>query len=228
MKQFISFTNDQPLTYAFEHQEYRNKAREKAFGTPVYFVPSTNTLDEVGCGGAYYKYGYPSVKGQGRLGNCTWYVIARLQETTGQIHKELVGNANLFFNKYKGRKDNEGYIGNLIQKGDVLVYADSDVGHVNFVEDIIGDKIIISESAYSNNKLYEDKTCIVYEIDKSKFVCGQKITLRPKSPYTETLIGVIHTGDVFDKEKVDYQKLYENTIKELQQVKKTIDKILEK
>lgn len=215
---FTPILEDKPLQYAYDRALcYRNVARESKWGTPVYFVPSTNVYDEIGMGGPYYKYGKPSKKGQGKNGNCTWWVTGRYHETSGIVLKECIGNGCDFLKKYKGRKDDEGYIGDTIQKGDILVYSDSDVGHVNFVEDVKGNTLYISESAYSSKSIYEDKACITYTLDKTKMIVGNKITLRPKLPYTEKLLGVMHTGDAFGED---------GTVKELKaQVKELTDKI---
>lgn len=213
---FKSLLEDQPLQYAYDRPTfYRNAARENKWGTPVYFVPSTNAYDQLGTAGPYYVYGKPCRPGQGVKGNCTWWCIARYHQVSGIILKECIGDANGFIKKYNGRKDSSGYIGDTIQKGDILVYGDSDVGHVNFVEDVKGNTLYISESAYSNKSIYENKACITYTMDKTKYVVGSVVTLRPKMPYTEKVLGVIHTGDVFGTE---------GTIKELkQQIKELTD-----
>lgn len=209
MKDFVSILVDQPIQYAYDRPEfYRNKAREDKWGKPVYFAPSTNGYDVLGTAGPNYSYGKPCKIGQGYNGNCTWWNISRYHETSGIILKECIGDAQDFLKKYKGRKSEQGYVGDKIQKGDMLVYGDSDVGHVNFVEDVKGNTLYISESAYSKKEIYKGKACITYTLDKSKMIVGNKITLRPQVPYTEVLLGVMHTGDVFDKD---------NTLQELKQ-----------
>lgn len=215
---FTPILEDKPLQYAYDRALcYRNVARESKWGKPVYFVPSTNVYDEVGMGGPYYVYGKPSKKGQGKKGNCSWWVVGRYHEVSGIILKECIGNADGFLKKYKGRKSDTGYIGDKIQKGDIIVFSDSDVGHVIFVEDVKGNTLYISESAYSSKSIYEDKACITYTLDKTKFVVGSVVTLRPKLPYTEKVLGVMHTGDVFTDDA---------TIKELkQQVKELTNTI---
>lgn len=217
---FTSIYEDQPLDFAKDRPTfYRNIARENKWGSPVYFVPSTNVYDQVGTGGANYVYGKPWRLGQGMNGNCTWWCIGRYHETSGIILKECIGDADDFLKKYKGRKDDEGYIGDTIQKGDILVYGDSDVGHVHFVEDVKGNTLYISESAYSKKSIYENKACITYTMDKTKYIVGNIVTLRPKLPYTEKVLGVMHTGDVFGDDA---------TIKELKkQIKELTDKMNE-
>lgn len=214
MKDFVSIYEDQLIEFAFVNASYfRNKAREAKWGVPVYFAPSTNGYDVLGTAGSNYVYGKPCKIGQGYNGNCTWWCIARYHMVSGIVLKECIGDAQYFLKKYKGRKSDNGYVGDKIQKGDILVYGDSDAGHVNFVEDVKGNTLYISESAYSKKEIYKGKACITYTLDKTKMVVGNKISLRPQVPYTEKLLGVIHTGDVFDKD---------STLQELKQENKTL------
>lgn len=220
MKDFVSILQDQPLQYAYDRPSfYRNKAREDKWGTPVYFAPSTNIYDQLGTAGPYYVYGKPCKIGQGYKGNCTWWCISRYHEVSGIILKECIGDAQDFLKKYKGRKSSEGYVGDKIQKGDILVFKDSDYGHVVFVEDVNGNTLHISESAYSKKSIYEGKACITYTLDKNKLIVGNKVTLRPQLPFSEYLVGVMHTGDVFDKD---------STLQELKQENKALKERLAK
>lgn len=213
MKPFEPILEDQPLSYAYNHPTYRNKARENAWGAPVYFTPSTWKYDQGGQSGPGYRYGYPcpdvkdtakwdevwyedGKKKYRRYGNCTWWVTGRIEEITGAVITECIGDAFKSYEKYKGRKENKGFIGDKIQPGDFLVYKDDSSGHVNLVETTDDEYIYISESAYSTNKLYKGMACITYKLKKSDMVCGNTLTLRPKSPYKEVLYGVCHTGDL--------------------------------
>ena len=230
MKTFEPILEDKPIEYAYNLPKiFRNTAREKAFGSPVYFFPPNYTLEQFGCGGYHYQYGYPYDIKRGYKGNCTYWFGCRYLEVSGITLKEVIDSAKNIFKNYKGRKDgglNSGmYIGETIQKGDGLVFADNlentGDGHIVFVEDVEGNTLHISESAYSQKSVYEGKACIVYTLDKNKMVCGKSITLRPQLPYSEYLIGVIHTGDVFDKEK-DYKALYEEAQNKLNKIKEIL------
>lgn len=137
---------------------------------------------------------------------------------SGIILKEVIGDAFKTYDKYKGRKDggnfNGQYIGDTIQKGDMLIFAESiskpGSGHIVFVET---DELNVSEGGYSRNKAYKDKACVTYKLDRSIMYTGRSISLRPQSPYSEILYGVIHTGDVFDKEEVIIKPVEKDTTK---------------
>lgn len=201
---FKPLTESQPLSYATNRAAYyRNAAREKKWGSPVYFVPANNGYDVTGQAGPGYKYGYSYNVNNGMYGNCTWWVMGRCHEANGIILNECIGDASGFYSKYRGSKDggsysNGKYFGDTIRPGDILVWADSNtklgVGHVTFVENVIDNTLIISESGYSKNTSYKGMACVVYTLDKTKFKCGAAIKLRPQSPYTEYAYGVIHTG----------------------------------
>ena len=195
---------DQPLSYAEQRpQFFRNIAREKAWGLPVYFVPADLALDYYGQPGPGYETGKPYNISQGKYGNCTWWIVGRCHEVTGHILTECIGDADDMFRKYSGRKDGGNFngvsIGNKVLPGDILIWADntelSGPGHVNFVEDVDNEYVYISESGYSKNELYKEKACITYKLKLSDLITGRRVTLRPKSPYSELFYGVIHTSD---------------------------------
>lgn len=218
---FIPLLESQPLSYAYNRPQYfRNKAREDAWGSPVYFVPSTNIFDEVGQAGPGYEYGKPYNVDQGMYGNCTWWVMGRCHEVSGIILKECVGDASGFYAKYSGKKDGGSltsgvYFGDTIKAGDIIVFADSTsklgTGHVIFVEKVDGNTLTVSESGYSHNASYKGMACLVYTLDKTKFKCGASISLRPQSPYSEIIYGVIHTGP----EKIEFDYVLSGNYKEV-------------
>lgn len=238
---FEPILNDLPISFAYERPQYfRNKAREDRWGTPVYFFPSTNKFDELGCGGYYYQYGYNANAKKGYLSNCTYVQGCFYHMRSGIILKELLGSAFTVFGRYKGRKTGgnfEGqYLGDVIQQGDMLIFADIDKngkpningdGHIVSVEDTTND-VPIMEGAYSMKPCYEGKACITYTIKKSDLYTGKKIVLRSNTPYpfSSILYGVIHTGDVFDKEeKETYEELYYDTLAKLTVVEDKLNKI---
>lgn len=231
MKTFEPILNDMPISFAEQNKDYfRNKAREKAFGSPVYFFPPNYTLEQYGCGGYHYEYGYPYELKRGYKGNCTYWCGCRYLQVSNILLKEVIGRAVDTYDKYTERKDGGNFngqnIGATIQKGDMLVFADNlqkqGDGHIVFVEDVNGYIANISESAYSQKSVYEGKACITYTLDTRDLVCGRTITLRPQMPYNEILYGVIHTGDVFDK-----QEPSKDVSKNLKQINKLAKEIVD-
>lgn len=228
---FAPILEDKDISYAFSRPAiFRNAPRELKWGAPVYFYPPNYSLNQTGCGGYEYLYGHPYKKGQAYKGNCTYWALCRYLEVSNISLTELIGNAIQMFPKYTGRKSggNFGgeYLGNKVQKGDMLIFADDlklkQAGHVVFVEDVEGQTLHISESAYSKKSIYEDKACIVYDINKELLSCGATITLRPKMPYNEYFYGIIHTGDVFTQEE-DYKQKYEIAQSKLDRIEAIIN-----
>lgn len=204
MNKFIPFKEDVPLSYAYEHAEYyRNKPREIACGGTVYFFPPNQPVGQFGEPGPGYAQNKPYNENQGNYGNCTWYYLARVYETTGIILFKKSIDAFKIYSEYNGRRDGGNFNGqnlfDTIQVGDGLIYADSKskpgLGHVNYVEAKYTDHITVSESGASRNAQYKNKTCIVYDIYKDDLITGNSIKLRPKSPYYSVFYGVVHTGD---------------------------------
>lgn len=225
---FEPILQDQPIDFAYKHSEYfRNTAREQAFGVPVYFYPPNYNLNQYGTGGYYYTYGYNYNAHKGMKGNCVYWCGCRYAMLTNIFLKEVIGRAVDTWDKYSGRKSggnfNNEFIGNKIQAGDMIVFADnlqkSGDGHIIFVEKVEGQTIYVSESAYSTKSIYEGKACITYTLNTNDMVCGRKITLRPKMPYQEIVYGVIHTGDVFKNKDIDYKKLYEEAQAKLDKIR---------
>lgn len=205
---FNPILEDLPISYVMDKPEFRNKAREELWGSPVFFFPSTNKYDELGCGGYYYSYGYNYNAKKGKKSNCTYTAGAFHHLRSGIIDRSIIGRAVDIFDKYKGRKDggefDNKYIGGTLQPGDWLIFSDdlqkSGDGHIVTVE-TVGNKFVVMEGAYSDKAIYEGKACIVYELNLNDMYTGKLIMLRPKMPFYEYLVGVCHTGDVYDKEE---------------------------
>lgn len=202
---FQPILEDLPLAKVKENINFRNSAREQVWGKPVFFFPPNYSIDQLGCGGYHYVYGQPYREEQGYEGNCTYWVGCRYYDLSHKLLTEVIGRAVDTYPKYNGRKDggnvNGQYIGDTINQGDMLVFADNKSiegdGHIVFVE-YVDDKIHVSESGYSKNQVYHNKACVTYTLEKSDMVTGKSILLRPQAPYRELLYGVIHTGDVFE------------------------------
>ncbi|MBQ0112039.1 MAG: hypothetical protein KBT03_02820 [Bacteroidales bacterium] len=232
---FQPILEDKPIQFAFDNRKYFiNEARSKAFGGDTFFFPPTYTLDQLGCGGYYYTYGYPYSAKKGKKSNCTYVAGCLHYWRTGQIEKSVIGSAVSIFDRYKGRKsggklDNT-YIGNSLQEGDWLIFSDnkdlSGDGHIVTIERIKDGIVRVSEGAYSDKSIYEGKACIVYDLNLNDMYTGKRLTLRPKMPYSEYLRGVCHTGDVYDKEpKKDYEDLYYEAIDKLTIAEDKLNKI---
>lgn len=229
---FEPILQDQPIEYLLNRKEGRNEPREKAWNvSPVLFFPPNASVDDYGQAGPHYERGKAYNVNYGYEGNCTYWIAVRYLILTGIILTECIGKAVDVFKKYKGRKSggnfNGEYIGNTIQEGDILVFADdkslSGDGHVIFVEKDFGDYFRNSEEAYSKKLCYRNKACIVYDLNKKDMITGRKISLRPQQPFSEILYGVIHTGDVFKNKDIDYKKLYEESQDKLERIKKIIN-----
>ena len=235
---FEPILKDLPLSFAIANRKYFiNEARSKAWGGDVFFFPSTNKLDVSGCSIYGYFYGKPFVDDKNPLwnktdiygntphySNCTGVQGAFYHLRSGIVLTALLGSAVGTYARYSGRKDggnfNGQYLGDVVQEGDMLIFADIDKngnptlnsdGHIVSVE-TTDNNMTIMEGAYSRKDCYRDKACITYTIKKSDLITGKKIALRTntKYPYSEILYGVIHTGDVFDKttnKKEDVSKL---------------------
>lgn len=231
MKLFTPILQDQPISYAYNKPEiFRNKSREKKWGAPVYFAPPTYDYDVTGTGGYYYKYGHNATEKLGKLGNCTYWCLTRYLEVSNITLTCIIGDAGKTFAKYDGRKDgslsSHIAIGDKVQQGDMLVFADNlendGWGHIIFVEKVDATKVYISESAYSTKECYRDKACITYTLNKNDLITANRIALRPQMPFSEYLIGVIHTGDVFSQEK-DYKALYEEAQDKLDRIEDIVN-----
>lgn len=194
---FTPITTNQSISYAENRTQYRNSARESlAGGTPVFFTPSTATLNDYGYGGPKYKYGYTYYNSPAPEntynGNCTWWCWGRLYQTMGTSLPNY-GNAVNWYSSYTGSKDTNA---SNIQPGDIIVFSDSGAGHVMFVEDVSGNTITISQSAYSTRSIWQGKSCLVTQYTKGEIYAGNQIDMYRNldSSYNVTVVGVIHTG----------------------------------
>lgn len=77
-------------------------------------------------------------------GNCTWYAHGRAVEVWGEViaYPHMVRNANLWLSTGFRKSDKP-------TVGSIVVFDDGNYGHVAFVEKIEGNKVIVSESSYS-------------------------------------------------------------------------------
>jgi len=103
----------------------------------------------------YFYSGDYTYRNEGaHTGNCTWYAMGRSAEIAGKnLYDEFAGS-------YEANEWNNIWIGNPAQTsgnidyrlGDILVYEHSSTmsGHVEIVEEINGNKLTISYSAYSS------------------------------------------------------------------------------
>lgn len=191
---FTPILNNQPISYVISNTHYRNSARETlAGGTPVFFVPTTATLNDYGFGGPKYQYGYTYYNSSSNIhGNCTWWCWGRLYEAMGTMLPNY-GDAFNWYSRYSGSKETNA---NNIQAGDIIVFSDSAVGHVMFVEKVSGNTVYISHSAYSTRSVWSGRACMVNNYQKSELSQGNAIDMYKNvdSPYYVTVIGILHTG----------------------------------
>lgn len=202
MNNFSPILSAQPISRVAGNNNYRNSAREDlAHGEPVYFVPPHFTLDQYGNGGPRYKYGYTynncPYPESSINGNCTWWCYARLLETMDialeDYMEPLDWQAKQWYRTFQGDKDPNA---DNIQAGDIIVLEDSSDGHVMFVEQVDGNTIHISNSAYSTRAIWNGYACHVTEYDRSEIVAGNRIDMYKgyDSAYYLSVVGVIHTG----------------------------------
>ena len=157
----------------------------------------------------FYSGDYTYTNYGAHTGNCTWYAMGRSAEIAGQnLYSEFRG-------AYEAQNWNNIWIGHPAQTsgaisyqlGDILVYSNSGgtAGHVEIVEEISGNRLTISYSAYSTytpqstygtffntrkrNKMSFGDTASDNQDTDSAFTRndGTKYYL-----LNETLIGVIH------------------------------------
>lgn len=97
----------------------------------------------------FYESGYG-------MPNCTCYAWGRAYEMTGRKPKLSTGDAGTWFdyNRENGIYD----YGDVPRRGAIACwrYADGGPGHVAVVEEIEGDKMVCSNSAYSGTTFYLD------------------------------------------------------------------------
>lgn len=192
---FTPILTDQSINNYLTNTHYRNSARETlAGGTPVFFVPDNATLNDYGYGGPKYRYGYTYYNsGSSIYGNCTWWCWGRLFETMG-TRLPNYGDANNWYSRYTGNKDTNA---NNAQPGDIIVLDDNDAGHVMFIEQVSGNTIYVTHSAYSSRSVWSGYACRISNYQKSAITGGNTINMYKDiggSAYNLTVVGVIHTG----------------------------------
>lgn len=103
----------------------------------------------------FYSGDYTYTDTGAHTGNCTWYAMGRSAEISGRnLYNEFRGS-------YDAQNWNNIWIGNDAQTsgtieyqvGDILIYSSNDgtFGHVEIVEEITGNYLTISYSAYSSS-----------------------------------------------------------------------------
>lgn len=196
---FTPILADQPISYVANRQQYyTNVSRQAQWGSvndPVYYVPVYHPYGQYGgYGGPHYQegYNYNNSPNTGINGNCTWWCWGRLYEATG-TYLVTMGDAKNWYNRYTGNKSRNA---NDIQPGDIIVLTDSDAGHVMFVEQVVGNTIYISQSAYSRRSVWIGMSCLTATYQKSEIVQGNSIDMYKNhgAAYYEEVVGVIHTG----------------------------------
>lgn len=222
---FEPILEDLSFDYVIKNKEYFiNAARSKAWGGDVFFFPPNRALKDRGCAIYHYFCGRPFVEDtdpywnktdangeKPHYSNCTGVQGAFYYKRTGIILDCLLGDAIKAYEKYEGRKDggnfNGQYIGDTIQQGDMIIFADVDdngkptmngCGHILSDELEENGLFHIMEGAYSRKTIYKGKACLTYTLKKSDMITGKVITVRPQSPYKLAVFAVIHTGDVFE------------------------------
>lgn len=192
---FTPILTNQSIAYANSRSAYRNSSREAQWGTPVYFFE--NTASGYGFGGPKYRQGYNyNNSPETHLGNCTWWCASRLLDA---LNKRIpsVGSADAerWYNLYDGDKSPNAADA---QPGDIIVFSDSDVGHVMFIESVDGDTLHISHSAWSTRSVWNGMSCLTGAYSKSDIISGHSIDMYKDvvgASHNVTVIGVIHTGE---------------------------------
>lgn len=90
-------------------------------------------------GGSMSGVSHPNAKG-----NCTWYAFGRYLEVFGVRPDKPQMRPDA---KYWGTKGEK--LSPTPQIGGIVVFGDNSYGHVAFIEDIVGNDVILSESSYS-------------------------------------------------------------------------------
>ena len=157
----------------------------------------------------FYSGDYTYTNTGAHTGNCTWYAMGRSAEIAARnIYSEFAGS-------YEAQDWNMIWTGNPAQTsgaiawqpGDILVYSNAGgtAGHVEIVEQIIGNKLTISYSAYSSYTPQSDYATFFNIRYRNKPAFGDAASdlNDPTSRFTrnngakwymtdENLIGVIH------------------------------------
>lgn len=213
---FSPILSDQLISYVRYNTNYRNSARENTAsfgGAPVYFVPPQYSTEQSGnYGPACYSdprdtrysqngHVYDLSASNIRYGNCTWWCYGRLLDTISTHIEDVMSPLNWdayhWYDNYTGRKDRNA---NNIQPGDIIVFSETSgggPGHLMFVEQVSGNTIYISHSAYSTyTDVWQGYACRVNNYQKSEIVQGNDINIYKGYGRTayQRVIGVIHTG----------------------------------
>lgn len=197
---FTPITANQPISYALSRSSYRNAPREAISGSPVLFTPSSLPVGQYGYNGPRYKEGYTYYNcpypENTYNGNCTWWCWGRLHETMG-TYLPNYGDAYNWYSRYAADGGSVDPNANNIQPGDIIVMEDGGPGHVAFVEQVVGNTVYISQSAYSQRSIWDGMSCLVTTYQKSAIYQGALLDMYKDldSSYFQTVIGVIHTGE---------------------------------
>lgn len=193
---FTPILSNQSISYAENRYQYRNAPRENAWGSPVFACgPNTPISDYISYPGPKYQYGYNYYNSPAtNKGNCTWWCWGRCLEANGISLSLNLGDAKNWYDNYSGSKSRNA---DNIQPGDIIVFTDSDAGHVQFVEQVSGNTVYISQSAYSTRAVWNDKSCLVTSYNKNEIYQGNSLDMYKNldSAYYQTVVGVIHTGE---------------------------------
>lgn len=192
---FTPILTAQSISYATSRNAYRNASREAQWGTPVFFYE--NTSSGYGFGGPKYRNGYNyNNSPETHLGNCTWWCASRLLDALNKRIPSVGSNdAVNWYAAYSGDKSTNA---DNIKPGDIIVFSDSDVGHVMFVESVDGNNIHISHSAWSTRSVWSGKSCLVGTFTKSEIAAGNSVDMyrgSGASAHYVTVVGVLHTGE---------------------------------
>ena len=169
----------------------------------------SETLWQYFYSGNYVYPGDPEYPYGAHTGNCTWYAMGRSAEIAGRnLYNQFAGS-------YEAQDWNTIWTGHPAQTsgaiawqpGDILVYSNAGgtAGHVEIVEQIIGNKLTISYSAYSSYTPQSDYATFFNIRYRNKPIFGDTASdlNDPTSRFTrnngakwymtdENLIGVIH------------------------------------
>lgn len=193
---FTPILSNQSISYAENRYQYRNAPRENAWGSPVFACgPNTSINDYISYPGPKYQYGYNYYNSPAtNKGNCTWWCWGRCLEANGTELSLHLGDAKNWYDNYSGSKSRNA---DNIQPGDIIVFTDSDAGHVQFVEQVSGNTVYISQSAYSTRSVWNGMSCLVTSYSKNEIYQGNSLDMYKNlgSAYYETVVGVLHTGE---------------------------------
>lgn len=200
---FTPLLTDQLISYAENRSCFRNAPRESDWNTsPVFFVPDNTPVGQYGQPGPKYqanKNYYDSTSNI--LGNCTWWCWGRLKDAIGTSLPNYGDGVN-WYTRYANDGGSVSTSGSTIQPGDIICFSSSEpAGHVMFVEDVQGNNVYISQSAYSSRAVWSGYACRVGVYDKNELDAGDTIDMYrdmypPSSPnpFSVTCIGILHTG----------------------------------